>query len=113
MKRLILILALATLACSRSMNPSVDVTDLVTSTPTLVVTSTKIPSRQVVTSTVLAIRALNLREGAGVNHPVITTLPAGARVQVLGECVGSWVQVTQGKLTGWVNSLYLSGGVCK
>lgn len=112
MKRLLLILALATLACSRSMNPSVDVTAFVTSTPTPVVTSNKTPSRQIVTSEVVAIRALNLREGASIKYQVITALPAGATVQVLGECVGSWVKVSQGDLTGWVNSLYLSGDLC-
>lgn len=50
--------------------------------------------------------SLNVRQGAGANHPVITSIPRGTRVQRL-EASGGWfrVQLPNGT-TGWISAKY-------
>jgi uncharacterized protein YraI len=49
---------------------------------------------------------VNMRTDATVNSPRITTIPAGAPVEVHG--CPSWCQVTYNGRTGWVSSNYIS-----
>lgn len=56
---------------------------------------------------------LNLRQGAGMNYPVILTLARGASASVLDNSNSGWVQVrTQSGREGWCSRQYLklSGG---
>lgn len=50
---------------------------------------------------------LNLREGPGLEAPIITELPRGVGVVDTGKTQGEWWQVTTGFLTGWVMGRYL------
>jgi uncharacterized protein (TIGR02594 family) len=49
---------------------------------------------------------LNVREGAGANHPIITQLPKGTRVQRL-ESANDWfrIQTADGR-TGWISARF-------
>jgi uncharacterized protein YraI len=51
---------------------------------------------------------VNLRADATVNSPRLTTIPAGAAVEVHG--CPSWCQVTFNGYTGWASSSYISTG---
>ena len=58
---------------------------------------------------------VNLREGPGLDYEVITTLPAGAGVQIIGGPEASdeytWIEITvPGVGAGWVVADYLSVG---
>jgi uncharacterized protein YraI len=50
--------------------------------------------------------SVNLRTGPGTSYAVITTIPAGARVNVQG--CPSWCQVTYNGQSGWASSNYIS-----
>ncbi|WP_229219646.1 SH3 domain-containing protein [Rugamonas fusca] len=56
-------------------------------------------------------RALHLRAAAGVNAPLLATVPAGATVTPTGAREGDWWQVraamADGGGVGWVSSLWL------
>jgi uncharacterized protein YraI len=52
---------------------------------------------------------LNLRRGPGTGFGVITTMPPGARVDVL-ECGGAWCRVAWRGLEGFASASYLAGG---
>lgn len=56
-------------------------------------------------------RALHLRAAAGVNAPLLATVPPGAAVTPTGARDGDWWQVRAGMAeggdVGWVNSLWL------
>lgn len=50
--------------------------------------------------------SLNVRQGAGAEHPVITALPRGTKVQRLEESSGWFrIQLSNGA-TGWISSKY-------
>src|SRR6188768_1380205 len=51
---------------------------------------------------------VNLREGPGTGYGVITTVPAGASVEVL-SCE-SWCQLRYGDYTGWASGRYIAVG---
>lgn len=51
---------------------------------------------------------LNLRSGPGTQYGVITSMPAGARVDV-GGCRGNWCQVNWRGRSGYASASYLSG----
>lgn len=53
-----------------------------------------------------ATTALNVRTGPGTNYPVIAALSANQVVEV-GQCNGSWCQVTATNIRGWASSNYL------
>ena len=56
---------------------------------------------------------LNLRSGAGTNFPVITIIPQGGVVDLLGQTQSGFQQVRYGGHTGWAYGTYLqplSGG---
>ncbi|CAN5806978.1 hypothetical protein BH20CHL4_BH20CHL4_07170 [soil metagenome] len=57
------------------------------------------------TATVLT--ALNLRSGAGTNFPVITIMPQGATVQLLGETQSGFARVKYASYDGWAYASYL------
>lgn len=52
--------------------------------------------------------ALNLRSGPGTGYNVITSMPAGARVDV-GPCSGGWCQVAWRGRQGYASASYISG----
>jgi len=72
-------------------------------------TSTPTPTTPPPTTTIkyayVSASALNLRTSP--NGSIITTIPNGAKVQVLSTS-GSWTNVKYGTNTGWVSSDYLS-----
>lgn len=51
---------------------------------------------------------VNMRTGPGTGYARITTLPAGAAINVV-YCDGSWCHVRVGRLQGWVSASYVSG----
>lgn len=52
--------------------------------------------------------SLNVRQGAGAGHPVVTTLPKGTRVQRLEESSG-WFRIrTDGGTEGWISAKHAS-----
>lgn len=52
--------------------------------------------------------SVNLRTGPGTNYTRITTIPAGARVNVL-RC-GRWCEVVYGGRKGWASAAYIARG---
>ncbi|MCL1950310.1 MAG: SH3 domain-containing protein [Turicibacter sp.] len=50
--------------------------------------------------------AVNLRKDPGTGSAIITTLPKGASVKLIGEYSG-WHYVRYGKELGWINTAYL------
>jgi len=52
---------------------------------------------------------LNMRSGPGTQYGVISTIPAGATVDVDG-CTGSWCAVNFNGRAGYASASYLSGG---
>ena len=50
---------------------------------------------------------VNMRTGPGTGYPVITTIPAGAPIEVLG--CPSWCQVAYAGTQGYVSGRYVSG----
>ncbi|HWM81487.1 MAG TPA: SH3 domain-containing protein [Pseudolabrys sp.] len=52
---------------------------------------------------------LNLRSGPGTAYRVISVMPAGADVDVLG-CSGSWCRIAWGAAEGYASASYLAGG---
>lgn len=51
---------------------------------------------------------LNLRSGPGTGYGVVSVLPAGAEVDVLG-CSGGWCRVAWGSAQGYASASYLGG----
>ena len=51
--------------------------------------------------------AVHLRAGPGTEHPVLTTIPGGARVDV-GGCTGSWCRVNYAGEAGYASRRYLA-----
>lgn len=50
--------------------------------------------------------SLNVRQGAGSTHPVVTTLPKGTRVERLEES-GGWLRIqADDGTTGWISARY-------
>ena len=54
--------------------------------------------------------SLKLRAGPGTSFGVLTTMPAGAGVDVLGCAPQGWCRVTFGGFTGYANATYLNMG---
>ncbi len=50
---------------------------------------------------------LNLRSGAGTNFPVITIIPQGGVVDLLGSSLSGFQQVSYGGYSGWAYGTYL------
>lgn len=53
------------------------------------------------------IDSLNLRQGDGIEHAIIVSIPKNASVEHLAT-KGNWYKVKYGKHIGWVNASYLS-----
>jgi uncharacterized protein YraI len=51
--------------------------------------------------------ALNLRTGPGTTNPIITAMPCGAQVNVIGGPTSNWWNVTWMGQTGWSSGRYL------
>lgn len=54
------------------------------------------------------IGCLNLRSGAGTGYRILTSIPEGAKISVLGTS-GGWVRTSYGGQTGYVSADYLTG----
>jgi uncharacterized protein YraI len=54
---------------------------------------------------------VNMRSGPGTQYPVITTIPAGAPLEVFG--CQSWCQVGYAGTQGYVSGNYVSGAVAQ
>jgi uncharacterized protein YraI len=108
---------LALVACSSASNPSVPSTDVDASAPvdntpddspdaapaeSDAATGIAIGGTARVTAT-----ALNLRSGAGTGNPVLTTMPCGSQVKIVGGPTSGWWNVTYMTTTGWASGLYL------
>lgn len=52
---------------------------------------------------------LNMRAGPGTGYGVVTVLPAGAVVDVIG-CTGSWCRVSWRGISGYASASYLASG---
>ena len=51
--------------------------------------------------------ALNLRTGAGTSNAIVTAMPCGASVTVIGGPTTGWWNVRYGARTGWASGAYL------
>ncbi|MCW5875653.1 MAG: SH3 domain-containing protein [Anaerolineales bacterium] len=61
---------------------------------------------------VRTIQDVNMRAGDGTAYDVVTVIPGGAAVQVLGKNGdGSWLQVLYNGATGWVSTPFTEGEV--
>lgn len=59
-----------------------------------------------------AVRDVNLRAGDSTGHDVLTVVPGGASVEVIGRNGdGSWLQVVYRGATGWISANFLEGTV--
>lgn len=84
--------------------------------PTAAATSAAQPESAAAGYTVVNVAAddvLNVREGAGVSHEIVGTIPPGGQqVQVTGTAVevagSAWAPVQYGSVSGWVNAAYLA-----
>ncbi len=80
--------------------------------PTPPVTPTSTPTGEDVrAATVVPPDGLNLRAGPGTGFPVLTTMPGGARVQVIGRpTADGWYTVRYDGKVGWADGAYLAFG---
>jgi len=53
----------------------------------------------------VAANGLNLRRGPGSNHPILSTLRRGTRLEVLAR-QGAWLQVRAGARQGWLHGAF-------
>jgi uncharacterized protein YraI len=58
----------------------------------------------------LATTDVNVRQGPGMNFPVVTTIRGGSNVDVQ-SCNAGWCAVRFGPFAGWVKATYLDFGV--
>ncbi len=79
-----------------------------TLTPTTGPTLTPAPGQTVTPqATATTLTTLNLRSGAGTNFPVITIMPQGASVTLLGQSDSGFVKVAYAGHEGWAYASYL------
>lgn len=53
---------------------------------------------------------LNLRTGAGIENPVVTTIQEGSVLEFDGVTTKGWLLVKYGDFEGWVNGIYVACG---
>jgi uncharacterized protein YgiM (DUF1202 family) len=52
---------------------------------------------------------LNMRQGPGLDYPIVGTVPVGTKVSLTGQTDGKWRQIRHPNGTfGWVNDYYLT-----
>jgi uncharacterized protein YraI/peptidoglycan/xylan/chitin deacetylase (PgdA/CDA1 family) len=89
-------------------SPTPTATPTPTNTPNPANTPTNTPlATATMPPTATVTTALNLRTGAGTNFPVITIMPAGATVQLLGETNSGFARVQYATYEGWAYASYL------
>jgi len=54
--------------------------------------------------------SVNVRTGAGLDHPVVTTLPRGTTLQTTGEKTAEWTQVIHEGEPRWMFTQFLAAG---
>ncbi len=52
--------------------------------------------------------SLNLRQGPGTTNAIVTSMPCGTEVTVLGGPTNGWWNVRFGMMTGWASGAYLA-----
>jgi uncharacterized protein YgiM (DUF1202 family) len=116
-KRLILILTLAALACSA---PALTMPTMPVSTPTAVPTATRLVSATrlpEITATslvaVTAARSLHVRVRPGERETVLGYLYTSDTVTLTGSCRSGWAQIQWQDATAWVNASFLSENNCQ
>lgn len=67
------------------------------------------PVGDTVVGTMTTTAALNMRSGASTSNGIITTIPYGATVEVMGSAVDGWYPVRYAGNKGWSHGGYLSG----
>jgi len=81
-------------------------TPMATPTATATLTITPTPAPHVLAD----VRALNLRAGPATDFQIITSIPGGTRLHVLGRNEeGDWLLVEVGGRSGWVSAHYVGG----
>ncbi len=53
---------------------------------------------------------LNLRASGSLSASVLTVIPSGTAIEVIGSTSGSWINVKYGSRTGWVSSSFITIG---
>lgn len=72
------------------------------------------PSRQPASPTFRVARVeiddvLNVREGPSEYHPRVGAIaPDGRGIEIVGPCQGLWCPIRHGRVSGWVNTYYLT-----
>ena len=66
------------------------------------------PIGDTVVGTMYVSTGLNLRQGPSTSNAVITVMPGGATVSVMGEPVNGWYPLTYGGTKGWASGEWLS-----
>lgn len=109
MKRFLLVLSFASLACSSSYLVAEDRSLAAQSGQTP--KETPVPTATRLVAVVTASEALNVRTGPAVTYPTTSFyLLSGWRVEIVSECVGGWVKIEYSGMMGWVNADYLDDG---
>jgi uncharacterized protein YgiM (DUF1202 family) len=53
-------------------------------------------------------QSLNVRNEAGLNHNILSTLSKGQKVQIISQSSGGWVKISSGHIKGYVLRKYLT-----
>lgn len=61
-----------------------------------------------VTATAVTTDYLNLRTSGSLSATILTVIPVGTKVDVIGSTTGTWVNVKYGSIIGWVHSDYIT-----
>ncbi len=63
-----------------------------------------------VTGTMVTTSSLNMRSGASTSNTIITTIPGGATVEIMGSASGGWYPVRYAGNKGWSHGDWLTAG---
>ena len=63
-----------------------------------------------VVGTMVTTSSLNMRSGASTSNTIITTIPSGATVEIMGSASGGWYPVRYAGNKGWSHGDYLTSG---
>lgn len=78
------------------------------STPSTPAPSTPVATNPGAAGTARTTVNLNVRQGPGTSHSILTTLSRGSSVTRTGQVSGDWTQITRGSGTAWVATRYLT-----
>ena len=107
----LIVLALASLACSITTGLSANQQALMTLPTASSTASSTALSPTAPAARIVCAEHLNLRAEAGVNAAIVAVLTADTAVTPTGETIerdgSAWAKVTVGGLAGWLNAQYL------